>query len=117
MKFDQQQVHSTVEALQQHLSSASMVDGFKAPVEAITCLDGSEFSVQAAAYIYCTPRSDYGPWTHVEVMNLSDVEPTFWEEDEYNIGAYVPIEDVAKEILLRGGDSSRKPESRSLKGS
>lgn len=106
MKFDQQQVQSTVEALQQHLSSASIErGGFKAPVEAITCFDGSVFSVQAAAYNYCTPRSDYGPWTHVEVMNLSDVEPTFWEEDEHYIGAYVPIEDVAKEILLRGVQS------------
>lgn len=102
MNFDQQKVDSTVAALQQHLKSAPFVNGSKYPVGKITCADGSEFSVQASVYHYCKPRTDYGPWTHVEVMNLSDVEPTFWEEDSGDVAGWVPIEDVAKEIILRG---------------
>lgn len=95
-----------ISALQTHLSCATVINGYKFPVSAITCRDGVQFSVQASAYTYCRPRNNTGPWTHVEVMTLTDgVKPSNWEHDEDLIGSYVPIEAVAKEILDRGLDT------------
>ncbi len=33
----------------------------------ITCADGFSLSVQASSFHYCSPRTDDGPWTAVEV--------------------------------------------------
>ena len=73
------------------------------PVLHITCRDGTQISVQAGEYHYCRPRSNQGPWTHVEVMMLSATSPVHFEypEDD-DVAGYVPIESVAREILSRG---------------
>ena len=65
-------LQDVVAALQAHLSNATVVQGYKYPVSAITCRDGTRFSVQASDFTYCKPRNNTGPWTHVEVMTLTD---------------------------------------------
>jgi hypothetical protein len=93
-----------VAALQAHLQTATVVNGWRYPVEQVICADGARFSVQASRYTYCQPRNDVGPWTHVEVMTITDgVTPSCWTHDAGdNLAGYVPIEAVAKEIWLRG---------------
>ena len=71
------------------------------PVHAIICLDDTRWSIQAGEYMHSTPRDNTGPWTHVEVMG--EVDPTYFGlNDGDDISSYVPIEDVAQEILSRG---------------
>lgn len=98
------EIADIVSALQTHLASATVVNGFKHPVSAVTCRDGTVFSVQAGAYLYCTPRNNKGPWTHVEVMTITDgVTPLNWDQDAGDqLAGYVPIEAVAREIYERG---------------
>ena len=72
------------------------------PVSHITCRDGTRISVQASEYAYCKPRDNIGPWTHVEVMMISKVDPIHFEYPEDDVAAYIPIELVAQEILTRG---------------
>jgi hypothetical protein len=98
-----------VAMLQDHLQSAEVFDAqdlgkYRMPVGHITCQDGTQFSIQASRYTYCTPRNDQGPWTHVEVMTLSKgVEPKFWNHDAGDsLAGYVPITAVADEIISRG---------------
>jgi hypothetical protein len=99
-------------ALQAHLQNAEVVrlpgqtlsEVFRLPTDPIICRDGTKFSIQASEFTYCAPRDNQGPWTHVEVMTLTDgVTPSNWEHDAGdNLAGYVPIESVAKEILQRG---------------
>lgn len=102
------EIETIVAALQEHLQTAEVIDlgagrVMRRPVPAITCRDGAVFSVQASEFTYCTPRDNTGPWTAVEVMTISeDVIPRNWEQDDDGIGAWVPIEAVAQEILDRG---------------
>jgi hypothetical protein len=72
------------------------------PVSHITCRDGTQISVQASKYHYCKPRDNQGPWTHVEVILISEVEPIHFEYPEDDVAAYIPIELVAQEILSHG---------------
>jgi len=75
------------------------------PVPHITCRDGTVLSVQSSEFAYCSPRNNAGPWKTVEVMFCSkNDEPIYFTIDpgDFNIGGYIPIEDVAKEILARG---------------
>ena len=75
------------------------------PVNHIICGDGTVLSVQASEYSYCHPRNNTGPWTRVEVMFCSkNIKPIHFEviEEDANIGGFIPIEDVAREILARG---------------
>ena len=96
-------IQDIVDALQAHLQTATTVNGHRYPVTAITCRDGAQFSVQAGDYLYCIPRNNAGPWTHVEVMPLSSKStPTKFECDDGDVAGCVPIEDVAAEILSRG---------------
>jgi hypothetical protein len=101
-------IESIVAALQAHLQTAETINlgagrVMRQPVSAITCRDGSVFSVQASEFTYCTPRDNTGPWTAVEVMTITPgVTPRHWEQDDSGIGAWVPIEAVAQEILDRG---------------
>lgn len=101
-------VNTIVADIQAHLNTAEVhvLQGeiFRMPVGAITCRDGTQFSVQASRFTYCSPRNDQGPWTHVEVMTLTDgVTPRNWEHDAgENLAGYVPIEAVAREIRERG---------------
>lgn len=71
------------------------------PVSHITCRDGTKISVQASKYHYCKPRDNQGPWTHVEVMMISEVEPIHFDYPEDDVAACIPIELVAQEILSR----------------
>lgn len=98
------EIQQIVDAIQAHLASATVVNGWRYPVEQIICQDGTRFSVQASAYTYCHPRDNTGPWTHVEVMTITDgVLPHNWTHDAGdNLAGYVPIEAVAKEIWDRG---------------
>lgn len=98
-----------VEYLQSHLSKGKIIHygtppvnrTFKPPVEAIICKDGTKLSIQASKYHYCLPKSDTGPWSHVEVMVQSNTFPICFEKEGCGPSAYVPIEAVAEEILLR----------------
>lgn len=75
---------------------------FKNPVRAIQCKDGTIMSVQAGKQYFCKPKNNHGPWTHVEVMILSDTDTTYFTNSPGEPCAFVPIEDVAKEIISRG---------------
>lgn len=74
----------------------------KQPVRAIRCKDGTIMSVQAGQFYYSKPRTNLGPWTHVEVMVISDTDTTYFTNSPGEPCAFVPIEDVAKEIISRG---------------
>lgn len=93
-----------VEHLQTHLRSAvtHRIDDleYREPVPHVVCRDGSRFSIQVGKGLYCRPRDNQGPWTHVEVMTHAD--PVYFDKDEDTIAAYVPIESVAQELLSRG---------------
>jgi hypothetical protein len=94
----------TIAAIQKHLDSADEVyvgGVMRMPVPPIVCRDGAEFSIQAGEHAYCSPRSNQGPWTSVEVMSLGDCVATNWD-DSGDVAGWVPIEDVAKEIIQRG---------------
>jgi hypothetical protein len=94
-------VEFIVWALNQHLR-ANKVSGYPGPAGQIVCADGTRFSVQAGEFVYCTPRDNVGPWTHVEVMACTrDVVPQHWEQDDDRIGGYIPIQCVAQEIYER----------------
>lgn len=101
------QLAEIVADIQAHLNTAEVigfgVQQFRLPVPAIQCRDGVEFSIQASNMTYCVPRNNTGPWTHVEVMTVTPgAQARNWEQGEDSIGAYVPIEAVAKEIYERG---------------
>ena len=96
-------IQSIIDALQQHLQTDTTIGGFRHPVKAITCGDGAQFSIQASHYHYCRPRNDNGPWTHVEVMPIGEnAYPTHFQCEHNDVAGYVPIEDVAAEIMSRG---------------
>tara|TARA_R110000851_G_scaffold140381_1_gene277684 strand:- start:65 stop:406 length:342 start_codon:yes stop_codon:yes gene_type:complete len=94
-----------IAAIQQHLNSAEVVrldrGTMRMPLPPIKCRDGAEFSVQAGEHVYCSPRDNTGPWDSVEVLTLSTHTATNWD-DSGDVAGWVPIEDVAKEILDRG---------------
>jgi len=66
-------------------------------------------SVQVGAYAYCTPSSDVGPWTRVEVGYPSQIEPLLWPWAELpgdwtdTVYPHVPVEVVLAVIELHGG--------------
>lgn len=75
----------------------------------ITCLDGFSLSVQASHYHYCSPRSNEGPWSKVEV-GFPSAKPRFIMEYAENpdnptetVYGYVPVELVNKLIESHGG--------------
>jgi hypothetical protein len=43
--------------------------------KSVKCRDGFTMSIQASKYHYCTPRTDVGPYTHVEIGFPSEAEP------------------------------------------
>ena len=99
-------VELIVSKINEHLQSNKPITigsfEFKEPVGHITCRDGTRISVQANEYVYCTPRSNRGPWTHVEVMMITNTTPVHFDYPENDVAAYVPIELVAQEIITRG---------------
>lgn len=80
---------NTLEKLQARLNTpVRLLSGYehKELAERVVCKDGTTISVQASFHHYCTPRSNLGPYTHVEVWS-----------------AQVPIEVVAQFIDNHGG--------------
>ncbi len=73
--------------------------------------DGFDMSVQVGPGMYCSPRTNSGPWSLVEVGYPSSIEPLFWPYVEpgssndctNTVYAYVPIELDAAVIELHGG--------------
>lgn len=76
---------------------------------ALVCRDGFKMSIQASEYHYCEPRTDEGPWTHIELGFLSQVEPLLWPYAETpgkwteTVYPRVPVEVAAAVIELHGG--------------
>ncbi len=76
----------------------------------IICKDGTTLSVQASEYHYCTPRDNYGPYTHVEVGYPTavphDAMLRYAEESSdptCTVYGYTPVEVVNEFIELHGG--------------
>ena len=105
---------STIQLLQRHLSQPAeetVIGYFHKPVaKKIVCKDGATISVQASEYHYCTPRSNYGPYSCVE-CGFPSVAPEkslalYAEEVGGMTGSiypYAPIEAVAEFIDDHGG--------------
>lgn len=103
------------------LSFAQIVAGntpFKGtmrPVAArIECADGTTLSVQAGRFAYCTPRTDHGPYSTLEV-GFPSVDPPNtwreyfdgdWKEDDRtgSVYGYVPVSKIAYFIRRHGGE-------------
>ena len=80
-------------------------------IKSITCRDGFEVSIQASAGHYCIPRSDEGPWSHVEIGYPSDLcEELIPYSAGDGIYARVPIEIAERLVIKHGGikDNSTK---------
>lgn len=99
---------TTFEKLQQHLAAPRITtygDGFqhKEVAPLVRCTDGTSMSVQASEHAYCSPRTNIGPYTKVEVWRCGEVPA--WAEygDGEEPYAYLPIELVVEEIDRRGG--------------
>lgn len=82
------------------------------PRPRIVCGDCTTLSVQANSCMYCLPRNNDGPYTHVEV-GYPSVKPEPWDkwcdyaEDSQNptetIYAFVPVDLVLEYIESHGG--------------
>jgi hypothetical protein len=81
--------------------------------EHIRCIDGTELSVQASSTHYCAPRTDTGPYTHVEVGYPSATPPRAWagyadgEYPDVDVYGYVPVDLVREYIEAHGGEAWR----------
>ena len=78
--------------------------------ERIVCADGASVSIQAGEGIYCTPRNNIGPYTHIEAGFPSVEPPASWlphAEDVVNlcdtVYGYMPYERVDEFIEIHGG--------------
>lgn len=99
---------NTLEKLQLHLISPAVhklsPEYFhKDNCTPVQCADGSTMSVQASENHYSTPRTNFGPYTEVEVWHCGEVPA--WAEygDGEEPYAYLPIELVVEKIDRRGG--------------
>jgi hypothetical protein len=96
---------NTLDKLQSKLAgSVSTVYRYKCKdlADHVECADGTTISVQASLYHYSTPRSDRGPYTHVEVW-LATAPVTEFDYDKEYPSAYIPIEKVVEFIDNHGG--------------
>ena len=96
---------NTLDKLQSKLAgSVSTVGSYKCKdiADNVECADGTTISVQASQVHYSTPRSDYGPYTRVEVWQSSAPVTEFDYDEEYP-SAYVPVEKVIEFIDNHGG--------------
>jgi hypothetical protein len=103
----------TNEKMQAHLvSGATIICSIytcRSASEPLFCADGTRLSVQARSGSYCTPRSDEGPYSHVEVGFPSKPVPEFmpYAEDPDRptdtVYGYVPVQVVIDAINSRGG--------------
>lgn len=75
----------------------------------VECADGFSVSVQASHGAYCSPRTNLGPWSHVECGFPSDVPSVIMDYAEEldhptaTVYGYVPIELVEELIESHGG--------------
>ena len=97
--------------LQEHLKSGEGFENtdLRRPCKKIVCAYGFEVSVQASSVHYCTPRDDYGPYTHVE-LGYPNVPVAAWMEyaedpdrPTTTVYPYVPIEVVEVVLEYHGG--------------
>ena len=96
---------NTLDKLQANLAGSVSTVGsheYKGNADHVECADGTTISVQASQFHYSTPRSDRGPYTHVEVW-LASAPVTEFDYDEEGPSAYVPIEKVVEFIDNHGG--------------
>ena len=74
----------------------------------IKCADGTVLSVQASASHCCTPRSDTGPYSKVEVGYTSVCPPETWAlhaDGKYpsDVYGWVPVKMVREFVTSHGG--------------
>ena len=77
----------------------------------ICCMDGTTLSVQASEYTYCTPRSNSGPYSQVEVgypsrpfdQLLPYIDGDADSDPTATVYGYVPIEIVEEIVADCGG--------------
>jgi hypothetical protein len=83
---------------------------FRKTLPRLKLADGTSLSIQAGRSLYCTPRSDTGPWTHVEVGHPSQPPGELWREyaEDFDdprdtVYGYVPVQLVLFYIGAHGG--------------
>jgi hypothetical protein len=76
----------------------------------VKCKDGFQVSVQASRGHYCVPKSDTGPWTHVEAGYPSQEEELLMPYIESgaadptsSVYPYVPMEIINQIAEKHGG--------------
>ena len=96
---------NTLDKLQSKLAGSMLTVGsykYKDTADNVECADGTTISIQASQFHYSIPRSDCGPYTHVEVW-LATAPVTEFDYDEEYPSAYIPIEKVVEFIDNHGG--------------
>ena len=97
---------NTLDKLQATLASKIHIfigEEFKELVPMLICKDSTQMSVQASKHHYCKPRTNTGPYTHVEVWCVQGDLPTEFFYNPEEPSAFVPIEKVAQFIDSHGG--------------
>lgn len=98
----------TYDWLQEFLSSAKVVRGFRKPLPRVQCVDGFTVSIQVGHALYSSPRSDIGPWVAVELGFPTMEESMLMEYAENSddptetVYGYVPV-DVVIDVLNKHG--------------
>ena len=107
-----------INALEQIIAGyGEWIPGWRFVCKRIECEDGTQLSVQASNFHYCSPRSIFGPYNSVEVGYPSAPVPNSWyqymdhgEPDTVNenetteqVYAYVPVELVREYCKAHGG--------------
>ena len=98
----------TIEKLTEHLRT-HREDGFC--VKPIACKSGLTMSVQASSMHYCSPKSNEGPWTSVEVgypsKRVAELRPyretSSPRQRVSPIHTFVPMKVVATIVDKHGG--------------
>jgi hypothetical protein len=95
---------------QRDLTDLDVINDYSFPcVPRVVCRDGFSISVQASHSAYCTPRTNVGPWSHVECGFPSDVAVEILsyaeslDEPRDTVYGYVPVELVDQLIANHGG--------------
>jgi len=78
----------------------------------LVCKDGTEISVQASSFHYCSPRNNVGPYSEVEIACLEDELFKDCDDEgncyEWKVYGYVPVDLVKQFIEKHGGFASLK---------
>jgi hypothetical protein len=79
-------------------------------IEYVVCADGFKVSVQAGRQKYCSPASEYGPWSEFELGFPNREEPRLLKYIETGsenplraVYPYVPVVVVREVIAAHGG--------------